>query len=388
MPVHPVEHLVLDPAHAARDDRPRLPHRLGDGQPEALGQRLLHDDVGAGLERVDDRAVLLGVLHRQAGEVDPRPRRVRERAPGGDDLLRAPRRPRGRRRRRRSPGRRARGARRSSSPTWRAKPWSTPTGSLRRSQRETWATTRASGGSGASSYIAAWRSTRPGVPSSRRNTASVGSAVGDQPRGAEDARHRRGRQRLVLGREGVDRGRDDQRPLAVEPVPDEALAREDVHVGRRRRTGAGSPTSRARCRSGRRRRRGAPDHADAGGAQRAAPCPAVCGSWRITTSPGSSISREPARRAPGDGLVQGAVALVRAPPRPRAPCRQLWMRLVSVEELRRPLEHEPARVDAGAARVGEQRAQHLGDAAAVGGRVHAPDDPAGQQLAARGRRAP
>ena len=46
-----------------------LPHRLGDGEPEALGEALLHDDVGAALERVDDRRVLLDVLHRQQREV-------------------------------------------------------------------------------------------------------------------------------------------------------------------------------------------------------------------------------------------------------------------------------------------------------------------------------
>ena len=54
-----------------------LPHRLGDRQPEALGQALLHDDVGAALERVDDHRVLLEVLHRQQREVD----RARARRP-------------------------------------------------------------------------------------------------------------------------------------------------------------------------------------------------------------------------------------------------------------------------------------------------------------------
>ena len=92
------------------DDRAALPHRLGDGEPEALGQALLRDDVGAPLQRVDDHGVLVGVLHRQQREVHaaadaaaaararpPRPRR-------------RPRRPRGRRPPPSRRGPRARGA--------------------------------------------------------------------------------------------------------------------------------------------------------------------------------------------------------------------------------------------------------------------------------------
>ena len=41
--------------------------------------------------------------------------------------------------------------------------------------------------------------------------------------------------------------------------------------------------------------------------------------------------------------------------------------LGQLEELGRLAQHDPARVDAGAADVGEQRAQHLGDAAARAG---------------------
>ena len=60
-----VDDLVLDAADAAGDDRPLLPHRLGDGHPEALGDALLHEHVGAALDRVDHRPVLLEVVHRQ-----------------------------------------------------------------------------------------------------------------------------------------------------------------------------------------------------------------------------------------------------------------------------------------------------------------------------------
>ena len=79
--------LVDDPADRARDDRPRLPHRLGDGQPEALGEALLDDDGGVALQRVHDRGRLVGVGHRRAGEVDAAARLVRQRAPAVDAVV-------------------------------------------------------------------------------------------------------------------------------------------------------------------------------------------------------------------------------------------------------------------------------------------------------------
>ena len=65
-----VDHLVDEAADRAGDDRPRLQHALGDGQPEALGEALLHDDAGVALERVDDHRVLLDVVHRDADQLD------------------------------------------------------------------------------------------------------------------------------------------------------------------------------------------------------------------------------------------------------------------------------------------------------------------------------
>ena len=62
--------LVGDAADAGGDDRASLPHRLGDGQPEALGEALLHHHVGAGLQCVDDPGVLVRVAHRQRCEVN------------------------------------------------------------------------------------------------------------------------------------------------------------------------------------------------------------------------------------------------------------------------------------------------------------------------------
>ena len=57
------------PPIARGDDRAALPHRLCDGEPEALSQALLRDHVGAPLKGVDDHRVLVGVRHRQQGEV-------------------------------------------------------------------------------------------------------------------------------------------------------------------------------------------------------------------------------------------------------------------------------------------------------------------------------
>ena len=57
------------------------------------------------------------------------------------------------------------------------------------------------------------------------------------------------------------------------------------------------------------------------------------------------------------------------------------MRLVTSKNAGVALDHEPAGVDPGAADVGEQRLEHLGDAAADGGRVDVEDRTAGECLA-------
>jgi hypothetical protein len=75
--------LVLDPADPRRHDRAALPHRLRHGQPEALGEALLSDHVGAALERVDDDGVLFGVVHRQQRQVNAAAHVRGQRMPGG-----------------------------------------------------------------------------------------------------------------------------------------------------------------------------------------------------------------------------------------------------------------------------------------------------------------
>ena len=60
----------------------------------------------------------------------------------------------------------------------------------------------------------------------------------------------------------------------------------------------------------------------------------------------------------------------------REPVQAIVNALGDQEELGIPGDHRPSGVDAHASAISEQGAQHLGDAAAVRGRVHVPDDAA------------
>src|SRR4051795_11539404 len=63
VPVLAVDDLQRDAADIPADRRPALPERLGDGQAEALPDRLLHDHVGLRLEGVHlDRADVVQVV--------------------------------------------------------------------------------------------------------------------------------------------------------------------------------------------------------------------------------------------------------------------------------------------------------------------------------------
>ena len=161
-PALAVDDLVLDAADAAGDDGAVLPHRLGDGQPEALGEALLDDDLAVALKRVDDRRVLLEVLHRQRREVDAL------RAASGSSASRAARTSAstlgalgvvgdraGRRPGEHEVGVVARQDRRGDA--------TTPSGSFSASQRETWQTSRSSRLEGLVLHDSAKRSTRAGA---------------------------------------------------------------------------------------------------------------------------------------------------------------------------------------------------------------------------------
>ena len=114
-----------------------------------------------------------------------------------------------------------------------AKPASTPSGSLSRSHRETWATSGVSSRSSSSSIRRAVRWTSPTLPSSRSNTAPRPMLmVRRQPGRAQHRGDAGERHRLVLRRERVDRRRDQSDLGGVEALPAEALAREHVGGGR------------------------------------------------------------------------------------------------------------------------------------------------------------
>ena len=77
-----VRDLVAVTADIAGDDGASLPQRFGDAQPEALLEALLDDHVGVALERVDDRGVLLDVVHRHACDGHSAALLVSQRPPG------------------------------------------------------------------------------------------------------------------------------------------------------------------------------------------------------------------------------------------------------------------------------------------------------------------
>ena len=135
-----------------------------------------------------------------------------------------------------------------------AKQRRTPTGSLSRSQRETWTTSGTCSGIGASWSSSAARSTRPWVPSWRRNTAA------DPPPAARPDRARialtaSGPISWFLAEKASIEGGTTHSFRLVEALPGEGSTREDVGVGRLDVAGAGSPRRRGRARSGCRARR-------------------------------------------------------------------------------------------------------------------------------------
>ena len=184
----------------------------------------------AALDRVDDRGVLLDVVHRQAGEVHPRPHRRRERRAQRRGPRPGPRRPRGRRRPRRRSARRAAGGRRRL-PQCSANPRSDPDrvlepvpardlGDERRLRRDPARPGRAPprGRLG------------PGEPSERSKVGRDAVPARSQPGAGEDRLDRIRRELLVLRREGVDRGRDDPDPVLGKPLPGVLAAGEHVGV--------------------------------------------------------------------------------------------------------------------------------------------------------------
>ena len=186
---------------------------------------------------------------------------------------------------------------------------------------------------------------------------------------------------LVLRRERVDRRRDDQIRSRRRGPP---RHRRGARTHRRRagrRKGAGTPRPRARSSFGtsmptwQRQTTGAPRSSSGVRARRSA------GRGSITMSRGRTSSASSrgvalaasARRSPRSASPS-------APPSPGAPWRRLWIRFVTAKNSGVARDHHPARVDPGAARVCEQRLEHLGHSPAAGGGVDVPHDAAREQL--------
>ena len=109
--------------------------------------------------------------------------------------------------------------------------------------------------------------------------------------------------------------------------------------------------------------------------------PAVCGSWRSTTSSASTSSDELARVRLERVLVDLARLVVELAAVALEAVEDVVDPLGDLEELGVALDHGPARVDAGALRVADQREQQLDHAAALGGRADVPDRALAEQLA-------
>ena len=210
-----------------------------------------------------------------------------------------------------------------------ANPRITPSGSLSASQREIWTTAGASSGSGCSSNSSAVRSTRPGRPVVAHERAGAPLAVGrDEAGGVQHGAHRLAVEVLVLRGEHVDRGRDHDDPLAVQPLPRERLAREHVGVG------LGDVGLEERPRLAGELVRvvepdvAAPDHRGALRLER------VEHARRLRVVQDHHVALVHARRDLRDIARQHALVLRLASsssgrPSPSAPCSRLWIRLVT-----------------------------------------------------------
>ena len=185
---------------------------------------------------------------------------------------------------------------------------------------------------------------------------------------------------LVLGRERVDRRRDDRDPGGVEPLPHERRAREHVGVGLLDVDAQEVP------RAARDVVRlvdadvAAPDHARAGALERAD----EPGGLRVVQDHDVVVVHQLGERA-GVLLERALVDLARRLAEVAAVALEAVQLVVEalgdLEELRVAVEHRPAGVDAGALRVAEQREQQLDHAAAARGRVDVPDRARAEQLA-------
>jgi hypothetical protein len=197
---------------------------------------------------------------------------------------------------------------------------------------------------------------------------------------AEDRLHRSRRERLVLGREGVERRRPDEAARAVQSIPEVRLAREDAGIGPADVRQQEIP--------------GAPD--DVIGlvdADVAAPDDPVAGFLHRRDQGGGlrvvevdDVARprtghDAARARRERLLVEAPLALAERPAVAGVAVQVVVEALRDEEELAVLAQDRPARVDADAADVGQQSAQHLRDPAPARGRVDVPDRPSLEEQA-------
>ena len=204
--------------------------------------------------------------------------------------------------------------------------------------------------------------------------------VGGQPCGTQHGGHRGEGHRVVLGREGVDRRGDDGDLGFVEPLPGVGRAREDVGIGpfhvaeeevpRLARAVVGHVEADVR----------APDDGHARLDQRRDHAGGL-GVVQQHDVAGPHALREQVGVLGRDGLVDGPLGVAQRAAVAGEAVQAVVQALGDAEEVLVAADRHPARVDLHAARVADQRAQHLGDPATVRGGVDVPEDAIGQQLA-------
>ena len=109
--------------------------------------------------------------------------------------------------------------------------------------------------------------------------------------------------------------------------------------------------------------------------------PAVCGSCNSTTSVGRTRAAISSALACATALVGGPLRLAQRTAVAVVSVESVVQALGDAEELGIAPDHQPSRIAPAAARVADQRTQHLRDAAALGGRVDVPERSRVQQLA-------
>ena len=79
--------LIANPADPARDDRARFHIASATVSPKPSAKALLEDHTRVALQSVDNRGVLLDILHRQRAEVHPPTHSRRQLMPRRPDLV-------------------------------------------------------------------------------------------------------------------------------------------------------------------------------------------------------------------------------------------------------------------------------------------------------------